>query len=67
MNAVLRNLQIDYMELLLYDRIINGDMECEPPSLKPISIFLRACENLSAHLAEMKKVCNDMQCFIGER
>ena len=66
MNAVLRNLQLDYMELLLYDRVINGEIECEPPGLWPSAVLFRVRENLSVHLAEMEGVCKDMQAFIGE-
>lgn len=66
MNAVLRNLQLDYMELLLYDRVINGDIECELPSLWPSAVLCRVRENLSVHLAEIEKACNDIESFIGE-
>ena len=66
MNAALRNLQLDYMELLLYDRIMNGDMECEPPGLGSSAVLFRVRENFSVHLAEMEKACNDIRSFIGE-
>ena len=66
MNAVLRNLQLDYMELLFYDRIINGDMECEPCGLRSSAVLFRVRENLSVHLTEMEKACKEMQSFIGE-
>ena len=67
MNAVLRNLQLDYMELILYDHIISGDMEYELPGLRPSTVLFRVRENFSAHLTELEKACKDMRSFIGER
>ncbi len=66
MNEMLRNLQIDYIELLLYDHIIKGNLDCVPQSLRPASVFFRACENLSTHLLEMERVCADMQVLHQE-
>ena len=66
MNAVLRSLQLDYMELVLYDHVISGDMEYELPGLRPSAVLFRVRENFSAHLAEMERACKDMQAFVGE-
>ena len=66
MSEILRDLQVDYAELLLYDQVINGTVDRVPQGLQSTSVFFRACENLNTHLLEMKRICADMQALHWE-